>query len=595
VKWINKNQLKFKVVISCISNKLSETSVLRTLETQLLRTVAMAKLIQVWSKELFPLISKTFTKPVVLLLFWQYVVSILYNWVLLSTYSWHTSQNIVLYLYGAFSIIYLLSPVAGYLGDLKCTRFRLLKCGTYFTVSAYALLLLTCCIPVIIAAQTTRHFNQVEAWLFFSSMVVVLVMYTIGYIMFSANFIQFSADQLRDAPTRCCSLFLYVMLWTINLNKTAAIGWHISRRNETEIYLLSTVKLVPIKSYTLLIGLGLTLTLAIIVALVAQRKKKWFVTDKIRGNPYKLVASVVLFALKHKSPIRRSAFTFCENELPSRIDFSKRRYGGPYSTEQVEDVKVLLNILKILFSLGPAYFLEFGASLASTHQYLKISNLELYLRTPLLSPSIASPIFVVFTLPFYVFFIKPLLERCAPVFILNFFKRMGLSIFTLLVFFIVLFLYDGLAYDFESNHNSNFKNCATTNSSTTLNWKIIHIPLGYLVIVQTILIAISHMLLHISVWEFICAQSPQNMKGLLFGLLFAIRTLFRFLAVLLLVPFAFHWKSTVMSCRGSYSLLNIFVGIATLILFGVCAKKYKYRKRDDICPYYQFAEDYYSQ
>ena len=124
---------------------------------------------------------------------------------------------------------------------------------------------------------------------------------------------------------------------------------------------------------------------------------------------------------------------------------------------------------------------------------------------------------------------------------------------------------------------------------------IVHNLQLYLTILLTILLALYQMLLYISVWELICSQSPQNMKGLLFGLLFAIRTFFPSLSVLL-VPFIFHWKSTILECRTGYSLfLNVSFGIVTLMLFGVCARKYKYRKRDDICNVYKFAEDYYSK
>jgi len=85
------------------------------------------------------------------------------------------------------------------------------------------------------------------------------------------------------------------------------------------------------------------------------------------------------------------------------------------------------------------------------------------------------------------------------------------------------------------------------------------------------------------------------MKGLLFGLLLAVRAFMHFLAVLLLVLFVFYWKSTVVGCRTGYSFLNTLVGIMTLLLYGFTAQKYKYRKRDDICNVYQFAEDYFSK
>jgi hypothetical protein len=82
------------------------------------------------------------------------------------------------------------------------------------------------------------------------------------------------------------------------------------------------------------------------VTLCIQRyKRRWFLTDSGSKNPYKLVYRVLKFAKDHTNPIRRSAFTYCEDELPSRLDLGKEKYGGPFTTEQVEDVKAFLGIL----------------------------------------------------------------------------------------------------------------------------------------------------------------------------------------------------------------------------------------------------------
>ena len=54
---------------------------------------------------------------------------------------------------------------------------------------------------------------------------------------------------------------------------------------------------------------------------------------------------VMKYAVKNKHPRLRSAFTFCEDEKLSRIDFGKRKYGGPFTTERVEDVKTLFRII----------------------------------------------------------------------------------------------------------------------------------------------------------------------------------------------------------------------------------------------------------
>ena len=66
-------------------------------------------------------------------------------------------------------------------------------------------------------------------------------------------------------------------------------------------------------------------------------------------NPVKLIIKVMNFVRQHKQPIRRSAFTY--GEIPSRLDVAKERYGGQFTTEQVQDVKSFFSILMVLLSL----------------------------------------------------------------------------------------------------------------------------------------------------------------------------------------------------------------------------------------------------
>ena len=49
---------------------------------------------------------------------------------------------------------------------------------------------------------------------------------------------------------------------------------------------------------------------------------------------------------------RLATMTYCEDELPSRIDFGKNKYGGPFSTEQVEDVKTVLRHIPLVIMGG---------------------------------------------------------------------------------------------------------------------------------------------------------------------------------------------------------------------------------------------------
>ena len=43
--------------------------------------------------------------------------------------------------------------------------------------------------------------------------------------------------------------------------------------------------------------------------------------------------------------MHRSAFTYWEEDIPPHIDLGKSKYGGPFTTEEVEDTKAFLRII----------------------------------------------------------------------------------------------------------------------------------------------------------------------------------------------------------------------------------------------------------
>ena len=204
----------------------------------------------------------------------------------------------------------------------------------------------------------------------------------------------------------------------------------------------------------------------------------------------------------------------------------------------------------------------------------------------LLDNGILSPIFTLVSIPVYLFLLKPFLSRYDP----NMFKRIGFSIAILTVSILIYFLYDMVSYGTSDELNTAYDHC--NGNTNTINKRIVHIPPTYMFIFQHILLSISQMLLYI---KFICCQSPQHMKGLLFGLFFAIRDLFPFLGIVQIFLFLYAWKSQLARCQFGYYLLNICIGLASLILYTIVARKYKDRKRDDICNVYQYAEDYYTK
>ena len=73
----------------------------------------------------------------------------------------------------------------------------------------------------------------------------------------------------------------------------------------------------------------------------------------------KLIYEVLNYAQKNKYPRLRSAFTYIDEEQPSRLDFGKQyKFGGPFTEEEVEDVKTVSRLMPLLVaSVVPAAIL----------------------------------------------------------------------------------------------------------------------------------------------------------------------------------------------------------------------------------------------
>ena len=76
--------------------------------------------------------------------------------------------------------------------------------------------------------------------------------------------------------------------------------------------------------------------------------EKWLIIEPKSPQSLKDIYRVLKFAAKHKSPLNRSAFTYWEEDIPSRLDLGKSRYGGPFTIEQVENVKTFFRLLTTL-------------------------------------------------------------------------------------------------------------------------------------------------------------------------------------------------------------------------------------------------------
>ena len=181
-------------------------------------------------------------------------------------------------------------------------------------------------------------------------------------------------------------------------------------------------------------------------------------------------------------------------------------------------------------------------------------------------------------IPLYLCLLRPFIHNYIP----RMLKRIGLGM--------VLCLISGL-YTLimgVANHNCVSESC-------TLTSYLIVSP--HFLLIQYGLNAVSYLLISIASYEFVCAQSPHSMKGLLMGTFFAIKGIFQLLGVVLFLTVGIRCslKYRFPVCGFIYYLINVVIALIGIIAFGFVARRYQYRERDEPDNMiYRYAEDYYA-
>ena len=537
------------------------------------------------------------SKAAVLILFWTLIVSAInataeegtsYTTARLrETKSKHlhflTKNNFdILLTYLVFVLLLVLYPFAGFMADVWCGRYKAVMISLGFLLAGLATLSINSILLLLHVVRNpfNGNHNGHNSTAFFVLSSIGLLLIIPGLAGYHANIIQLGLDQLLEAPSEYLGLFVHWMEWFIEVGYTLMVPL---------FFLLYTCKSVFFIHQAALSLTSIFFVTLLVVVVFSCWKRRWFYSEPGHQNPYKMVFKVLNFARKYKYPLRRSAFTYCDDEEPSRIDFAKERYGGPFTTEQVEDVKTFLRVLTVLLVLGPTFFLEipmgpiFFPYSNHTGKYTphnKCSWTSLFKDVELFR-NLATVIFF----PVYIWFIYSVLRRCIP----KILTRIWVGELALVIGIFSMFLIDlsGHARVYNNQHKAAAcmfdRNLPNHSYYLDLPWSVNILPAMFMQAGLTLVITTS--------FEFISAQSPHSMKGLLIGLLYAIRGTFKFLGAISILPFSLKsiWETNYMkkhvpsitNCGFGYLLLNCTVGVVGLTLFTLAARRYRYRERDD--------------
>ena len=502
------------------------------------------------------------------------------------------------------NFIAVFSPVAGLLTDIKFSRYKVVLHTSYIIwIQFFASCLVLSAFAVGSKYGLTKHIGAV---ILIITYCVLSIMVTV-YVVFIINAIQFGMDQLHDSTTEDSILYIHWYVWIYyTCSLITQVMWNFLDYDDYYYYYWNIIQISGL-SMSMLTCIITILLLTVSLCIVHYRIV-WFLLEPAGVNPYKLVYRVVKFAYQHKVPLRRSAFTYCDEESPTRLDVGKHKYGGPFTTKQVEDVKAFWGILKVLITIGPAFLLQtvmqtiLPAFAKHSNTFLNtIAHREIHLegltRRILISNGLLSPLLIVICIPLYLCWIRPHITYYIP----GMLKRIQIALVVMVLSLICTFVMDVVVHI----NNTEYANCMFGDVTEFNDARRIvdenHIPSSpplyqnvYFFTTQHVLSALADMLFDIAVLEFICSQSPYSMKGLLLGIFFSIRSLFQGIAIISTVPFGTVWKIESLSCGSGFYAMYIVIGLLEFVLFSCVSKRYKYRNVNEPSNEYRYAEEYYS-
>lgn len=224
-----------------------------------------------------------------------------------------------------------LYPIAGWLADVHLGRYKTIRASIWLIWSGFAALL------VVFVIRYTVMSKWTGVLAYYVTFPIAFITINVGIAGFQANIIPFGLDQMPTSSGVEFSAFVHWYYWSRNIGAAFIV----------------TILLCTASTEAIIIAQCVVEVVCLTAALLCcYLLKKWMVIEPHSHNPFRTVYKVLKFAVQHKSPLQRSSLTYWEDELPSRIDLAKTKYGGPLSVENVEDVKTFLRISLVLAALG---------------------------------------------------------------------------------------------------------------------------------------------------------------------------------------------------------------------------------------------------
>ena len=478
-----------------------------------------------------------FSRSAILVLVWD---ALMYNYIIFTRYFGATiysnvqqsqtpnsASNIVFN--NGYCMLFFMFSLLGLIADVWTGRYKIIFTGIFLCLFAWIL----SGVDFNIAAYWPNNpsFSVIYALAYLSAVV--------GYTAFRANIIQFNIDQLVGASADELSAIIY---WHSFIMPATSTVFELGRCSFNFFLILS------------FITSGVTVS---VVLITHSFFKHWLETTPLIINPIKLITKILNYARKNKYPRNRSALTYWEEDYPSRLDLGKEKYGGPFTEEEVENVKTVLRMIPLMICI-----VGLGCADELYWSIMKGPNpINTSFKSCFISNNTTKFITPVFLLLLHQFLIYPCFNKYIP----SMLKRIGLGlVFSLAttLSFVVIFKY----------HRSIFID---------------------LLLIPQILFGVAFALIFPASLEFTIAQSPIQMRGMMVGMWFASLGVGNLININ--TKYSFGCNDNFICPSFYYNITRSVVIFIILLVFIVLAKWYKLRVRENEVNIVQIVDEHYER
>ena len=469
-------------------------------------------------------------------------------------------------------------PLAGWLADVYFGRYKVIHYSLWLEVAA------SISYNVVLLAEPYLDNTLAEVL-----RIVAVTALAVGLTGVAANSLQFGLDQLFDASSSDISSYIGWYSWTFfAANEIVVFSQTCTcRSNDTKV----TFVMIP-----------LFCVVALIFDLLANR---WLLKEPVTHNPLKLIYQVLRYAAKNKYPRMRSAFTYWEDKPYSRIDLGKIKYGGPFTTEEVEDVKTFFRLIAIIvsssFVVGLVYMI--GESINDMMYHVEDRGFISYcvdstLTTEYLNNCIkrrtvmhAGEVAMVILVPVAKLIAQTKVKKL-KLFHSSIFSKLFLGLVLLLLYEASLLVVE-VSGILVTRHNFT---CLLASDYRDLGSGHV-LDLNYMwLLLPQLLSGLANYILCQNGLALICSQAPYSMRGLLIGIMLysSFLPLPISEAIYVFIKKFYHKNQTY--CGFSF-FLSVIAATAIYVAIAIFIKRcYVFRRRDeDIHNQHIFAVDYYDK